>query len=55
MKLAAWLSFIEVLKNFLGNYRADNYKKIVNNMLENFRILGINMSIKLHFLHSHLD
>ena len=24
-------------------------------MLGNFRILGINISIKVHFLHSHLD
>ena len=24
-------------------------------MLGNFRILGINVSIKVHFLHSHLD
>ena len=55
VELAAWLSFAEVVKNFLGNYRADNYKEIVNNMLGNFRILGINMSIKVHFLDSHLD
>ena len=55
MELAVWLSFIEVVRNFLGNYRADNYKEIVNNMLGNFRILGISMSIKVHFLHSHRD
>ena len=55
MELAVWLSFIEVAKNFLGNYRAENYKEIVNNILGNFRILGISMSIKVHFLHSHRD
>ena len=55
VELATWLSFVELVKNFLGNYRADNYKEIVNNMLRNFRILGINMSIKVHFLHSHQD
>ena len=49
VELAAWLSFVEVVKNFLGNYRADNYKEIVNNMLANFRILSISMSIKAHF------
>ena len=32
-----------------------NYKESVNNMLGNFRILSINMSIKVDFLHSHLD
>ena len=45
VELVAWLSFVEVDKNFLGNYRADNYKGILNNMLGNFRLLGINMSI----------
>ena len=55
VELAAWLSFVEVVKNFLGNYRADNYKEIVTNMLGNFRNLGTNVSIKVHFLHSHLD
>ena len=54
-RLAAWLSFAVVVKNLLGNYRADNYKEIVNNMLGNFRILGISMSTKGHFLRSHLD
>ena len=55
MQLAAWLSFVEVVKNFLGNYRAHIYKEIVNKMFGNFRILGINMSIKVPFLPSHLD
>ena len=54
VELALWLLFVEVAKNFPGNYRADNYKEIVNNMLGNFRILGITMSIKVHFLHSQL-
>ena len=56
--LTPWLSFVEVVKNFIGKCRADNYKEMLaNNMLGNFRILGINMNIKVHFLHfhSHLD
>ena len=55
VELATWLSFAEVVKNFLGNYRADNYKDAVNDMLGYFRILGMNLSIKVHFLYSHLD
>ena len=55
MELAAWLSFVKAVKNFLRNYRADKYNQIVNNMLGNFRILGINVSIKVYFLHSQLD
>ena len=39
----------------VGNRKADNYKDIVQNLLDNFQALGISMSIKVHFLHSHLD
>ena len=41
VELTVWLSFVEVVKSFSGNYRADNYKEIVNNMIGNFRIHGI--------------
>jgi len=44
-----------VVKNFLGNYQAKNYIEIVETMLKNFRDLGCNMSIKVHYLHIHLD
>ena len=55
VQLAAWSSFVEVVKNFLGNYKADKYEEIESDMLGNFKILGINKSIKVGFLHSHLD
>ena len=44
-----------VVNNFLGNYKDPNYKEIVESMLGNFRTLGCNMSVKVHFLHSHLN
>lgn len=50
----AWVSFVEVIKNFLGNTRADNYEDVVSRMLLAFCNLGCNMSIKVHFLNSHL-
>jgi len=46
---AAWLSFKDVVQNFLGNKKAPNFKEIVENMLLNFEKLGCNMSLKLHF------
>ena len=52
---AAWISFKEVVENFLGNFKSENYKKIVKNMLQKFQEQGCLMSIKLHFLHSHLE
>ncbi|GBP21209.1 hypothetical protein EVAR_84332_1 [Eumeta japonica] len=51
----AWESFVLVVENFLGNQKAPNYEEIVQNMLTNFQTLGANMSIKLHYLHNHLD
>lgn len=45
--------FVLVVKYFLGNKMADNYTQLVN-MLFNFNRLGCNMSVKVHYLHSHL-
>ena len=44
----------DLVKNFLGNTRAKNYTEIVQKLLESYKTLGCNMSIKLHLLHSHL-
>jgi hypothetical protein len=52
---AAWQAFRDVFMKFLGNTKDSNYTNIVNKMLDAFKDLGCNMSLKLHFLHSHLD
>ena len=52
---AAWTSFKLVVTGFLGNTKDPNYKTIVTDMLVNFKKLDCNMSIKVYFLHSHLD
>jgi len=52
---AAWLSFKDVATKFLGNNKDENYRSIVENMVENFKNLGCLMNFKLHFLDSHLD
>ncbi|GBP72152.1 hypothetical protein EVAR_49742_1 [Eumeta japonica] len=51
----AWNDFRLVARNFLGNKRSDNYAELVENMLSSYQKLGCNMSLKIHFLHSHLD
>lgn len=51
----AWKSFELVVENFLGNKKADNYKELVTRLLLAYQKLGCNMSLKIHFLHSHLD
>ena len=42
-------------EDFLGNNKARNYAELVTNMLTAFRNLGCNMSIKMHYLFSHMD
>ena len=52
---SAWNSFVLVVKNFLENFKAENYKELVVNMFSNFRDIGAKMSIKIYYLFSHLD
>lgn len=52
---AAWKAFKDVCDNFLGNHRADNYKDLVRTMMKAYHKMGVNQSIKLHYLDSHLE
>ena len=51
----AWDSFVGVVNGFLGSTKAANYKDLVAILLASYHLLGCNMSIKVHFLNSHLD
>ena len=51
----AWKAFREVVQNFLGNKQSNNYELLVNNLMEEYKTMGCCMSLKMHFLHSHLD
>ncbi|CAH1114222.1 unnamed protein product [Psylliodes chrysocephalus] len=51
----AWTAFKQVINKFLGNYKDPEFESIVENMLDKFKKLGCNMSLKIHFLHAHLD
>jgi hypothetical protein len=55
IELCAWSSFVLVVKNFLGNKKADNYTQLVEDTLFHFNRLGCKMIVKVHYLHSHLD
>ena len=43
-----WFASVQVIKNFLGNYKA-------NNMLINLKDFGCNMNVKVYYLHCYLD
>ena len=51
----ARLSFKRLCKDFLGNHKAVNYQNIVQDLLTSYKAMGCNMSLKIHFLESHLD
>ena len=54
-EMAALCSNVSVIREFLGSTKASSYRNLVDVMLQNFQALGARMSIKLHYLFSHLD
>ena len=42
-------------KGFLGNRRERNYEELMENLIKAYKNMGYNMSLKIHFLDSHLD
>lgn len=50
----AWICLGDTIENFLGNKKAENYKEIVSNIMQSFDAMGVNMSLKIHFLNDHL-
>lgn len=51
----AWEAFCVVAENFLGRKKDPNYKEMVQNLIDAYRMMGCNMSLKIHFLNSHID
>jgi len=51
----AWQAFTWTCQNFLGNHKSPTYKADIQKLLNAFQKMGCRMSLKLHFLHSHLD
>ena len=50
-----WNEFCSVVKNFLGNCKSSSYANIIEDLLSSYKNLGTRMSLKINFLHSHLD
>ncbi|GBN40971.1 hypothetical protein AVEN_249501-1 [Araneus ventricosus] len=48
-------SFKDVVHMFLENTKDPLYKTIVQRMLTAYEAQGCKMSLKVHFLHSHID
>ena len=44
-----------IVEGFLGKHRRDDNATLVSNLIKSYEKLGCRMSLKLNFLHSHLD
>ena len=55
IELAAWVAFKNVCAGFLGKHKDMNYVQLIGRLLETYQTMGCNMSLKLHFLKSHLE
>ena len=53
-KKVAW-EVLKLVDNFLGKHKAPTYRTHVDTLRGTFRNMGCNISLKLHFHHSHLD
>ena len=51
----AWNAFKGVVEGFLGNNRADNFQELIEELIASYRCVGCRMSLKMHYLHSHLE
>ena len=52
---SAWVAFRDVCFGFLDRNKATNFEFLVMDMITKYKTLGCNMSLKVHFLDSHLD
>ena len=53
--LRAWEAFKSVCSGFLGNTRVPDYQACIEKWLKSYEDIGCRMSLKIHFLHSHLN
>ena len=51
----AWTCFVSVVNGFLGNHKAENYRELVDGLVDAHQKMGWRMSLKVHVLHAHFD
>lgn len=54
-ELVAWDSVKAVITNVLGINRHEDWRIFVQDMLDSFHRINVRMSLKIHFLHHHMD
>lgn len=51
----AWQAFRSIVNGFLGNNKSENYRELADNLIQCYGRLGCRMSIKMHYIFSHID
>lgn len=51
----AWDCIKAVIEKVLGIHRDENWRIYIQNMLDALHIINVHMSLKIHFLHCHMD
>ena len=54
-EVRAWEAFKSVCSGFLGNTCVPDYQACIEKLLKSYEDMGSRMSLKIHFLHSHLN
>ena len=54
-ELRAWEVFKSVCSGFLDNTRVPDYQACIEKLLKSYEVLECRMSLKIHFLHSHVN
>ena len=54
-ELRAWEAFKSVCSGFLGNQRVPDYQAWIEKLLKSYEDMECRISLKIHFLHSHLN
>ena len=54
-ELGAWEAFKSVSSGFLGNTSVPDYQACIEKLLKSYEDMGCRMSLKIHFLHFHLN
>lgn len=55
VELVAWDCVKAVIENVLGIHRSENWRILIEDMLNAFHRLNVRMSLKIHFLHHHIE
>lgn len=51
----AWNAIKRLIQGFFGKHRSTTFRDDINEMLRAFDLIGVNMSLKIHYLHYHLN